>query len=587
MKHIIITILTALAPCLPATAQSQDKGVKINGALQTDILFPQDDSKIGTELTSDKVQTNTYLDLGLTSKYIDGGMRWEYLQHALPGFEKDFKGWGMSHVYIKGKLKNAELTVGDIYEQFGSGFILRAYEERTLGIDNAIRGARAKVGVAQGGIRLTALGGVQRRYWEWNFDSWLAGADAELDVNRFIPSLTAKNIWWTLGGSWVMKNEKKPSEEAPLFVPGTAFNLQVPRNVHAYDVRSHLNVRNLSVLAEAAFKSEDPSHDNGYTFRRGNAVLLSASYSLKGFSALAQAKRSENMSFRSQRAMTGISAFINNMPAFAYQHTYALAALYPYATRYADISENASTLVPGEWAFQGELAYGFKRNTLLGGKYGTKVKVNFTHVRGLDAKPAAPVAMPDGTLSAYTYGGEGYTARFFGMSDEMYYQDLNINIEKKFSKQFKLNLMYMNQMYNQPVIENHGNMMTNNVIVADGRYQFNNKMTLRVEYQHLFAKQEKGLPEHEKAGDWDYALAELTVLPHFMFTVSDMYGKPYFADGYHDRQHYYLGSVTYTHGAHRINVGYGRTRAGFNCSGGVCRWVPASKGVQVGYNYTF
>lgn len=610
MKHILLTVLAGLMSAVPALAQEGNKSVSLHGSLQTDILVPQDDSKIGTEQSSDKLQTNTYLDINMTSRYVDLGARVEYLQHPLPGFEKDFQDWGAPHFYVKGKLRKAELTLGDFYEQFGSGFILRAYEERSLGIDNAIRGARAKVTAIEG-VRLTALGGIQRRYWDWSTDSWLAGADAEFDVNRYVPALSRKNIWWTVGASWVMKNEKKPTQEAPLFVPGTAYTLQVPRNVHAFDVRSNLNLQNLSILAEAAFKSEDPSHDNGYTFRKGNAVLLSASYSKKGFSALLQAKRSENMAFRSQRSMTGISAFVNNMPAFAYQHTYALAALYPYATRYADISENGSTLVPGEWAFQGEVSYTFKRKTLLGGKYGTKVKVNFTQVRGLNAKPEAPVTLPDGTQSAYLYGGKGYSTRFF-QTGERYYQDLNVQIEKKFSKQFKLNAMYMNQLYNQPVIENHGNLMRNNIIVADARYQFNSKVTLRLEYQHLFAcvhkdedfvtsqfdAQQDGYVNHldqatkemadeEKPGDWDYVLAELTVLPHLMFSVSDMYGKPYFADGYHAKEHFYLGSVTYTHGAHRLSLGYGRTRAGFNCSGGVCRWVPASKGVQIGYNYMF
>ncbi|MBQ2002887.1 MAG: hypothetical protein II240_06280, partial [Bacteroidaceae bacterium] len=86
---------------------------------------------------------------------------------------------------------------------------------------------------------------------------------------------------------------------------------------------------------------------------------------------------------------------------------------------------------------------------------------------------------------------------------------------------------------------------------------------------------------------WMYGLLELSVLPNFMFTLSDMYGKPYVNGTYQDKEHYYMGSVTYSAGAHRLMAGYGRTRAGYNCSGGVCRWVPASKGVQVSYNYTF
>ena len=76
-------------------------------------------------------------DLG-GDAYVDAGLRFEYLQHPLPGYEKDIKGMGFPHLYIKGHYKNLEITAGDYYEQFGSGFVLRTYEERSLGIDNAL-----------------------------------------------------------------------------------------------------------------------------------------------------------------------------------------------------------------------------------------------------------------------------------------------------------------------------------------------------------------------------------------------------------------------------------------------------------------
>ena len=34
------------------------------------------------------------------------------------------------------------VTIGNFYDQFGSGMIFRAYEERHLGIDNALDGIR-------------------------------------------------------------------------------------------------------------------------------------------------------------------------------------------------------------------------------------------------------------------------------------------------------------------------------------------------------------------------------------------------------------------------------------------------------------
>lgn len=577
--------LVMLFSVLPLSAQNEASKVQLHGSVQTEFLVPESDDKIGTEKTSDKIQNNTYVDLSMASKYVDAGVRFEYLQHPMPGFERDFKGWGLPHFYARGKVKGAELTVGDFYEQFGSGFILRAYEERTLGIDNALRGAKVKVSAIPG-VRLTALGGVQRRYWNWDTKSKVAGADAEFDLGTLIPQIGEKGTNWMVGASWVLKNEKKPSEKEPIFVPGTPYYLNVPENVNAFDVRTQLNKGGLSLLAEYAWKTEDPSHDNGYTFNKGTVAMLSASYSKSGFAALVQAKRSEDMSFRSQRAMTGISAFINHMPAFAYQHTYALAALYPYATQYSNISENGKTLVPGEWALQGEFAYTFKRKTTLGGKYGTKVKLNFSHVRGLDVKPEIGGVLPNGDKNVFTYGTSGYKTSFFGMGDR-YYQDLNVQIEKKFTKDFKLNFMYMNQVYNQPVIEQHGFERKSNIFVFDGRYQFSKNVILRAEAQYLIAGGESGLEDKEKSGDWAYGLVELTLLPHFMITVSDQYGKPFFSDGYHDKEHYFMGLLTYTSGAQRLMTGYGRTRAGYNCSGGVCRWVPASKGFQLSYNYTF
>ena len=586
MKKYLPLLAAAVLTALSAAAQEEDGGVSLKGSIQSDVLIPQEDQKIGTGTYKDWGLTNTYVDLQLLNKYVSAGARFEYLDHPLPGFEKDFQGWGVPHIYVTGRLKHAELTLGDYYEQFGSGFILRTYEERSLGIDNSLRGARLTLKPVKG-VTLKALAGQQRVYWHnrsWDkdftylngTDPWIYGADLELNVDQWFKRMDENGSRLTLGVSAVTKHER--SEDIVNLRPtgakdefGTdilgAYKLNLPTDVGAIDVRAQFQKGNYSLMAEYALKSQDPSFDNGYIYRRGNALMLSGSYSKRGMSLLLQAKRSEDMAFRSERSRTGTAAFINHLPAFSQQQTYALAALYPYATQ--------NSL--GEWAFQGEFSYTFKRKTALGGKYGTTVKLNASHIRGIDRQPLMAAGQPVEDLQ----GTKGYTTKFFRMGHDTYYQDINVQLDKKVTKDFKLNLMYMHQRYNKSIVEGHGGTINSHIAIAEGKYTINKKLTLRGEAQYLHTKQDQG--------DWWYGLLELSVLPHFMFTISDMYNAkvPNTDETATSKQHFYMVSGCYTHGAHRLQLSYGKTRAGYNCTGGVCRYVPASKGLQVSYNFNF
>lgn len=552
MKKLLISLLILLP--LSATAQ-----VTLNGSIQSDVLVPENDEAIGAEKTEDVV-TNTYVTLQMTSKYVDAGARLEYLDHPLPGYEKDFKGWGVPHFYVKGRYGMAELTAGTFYEQFGSGFILRTYEERSLGVDNSLLGGRLVLKPIEG-LNIKLLSGKQRRYWNWN-KALVSGADVEMSLDEWIPSLKNNDTHLMVGASWVNRYENNKEE---VFVDAV-HKINFPKYVNAWDVRVNLNHGPWSVLAEYAQKDNDPSYANGYIFRKGNVAMLSGSYSKKGLSILLQAKRSENMSFKStgnaNKAM-GISSSIGHLLAFTQEHTYTLPAYYPYATQIAD----------GEWAYQAEVGYNFKRNTPLGGKYGMNVKVNYSYVRAIDRRFLGDVSLNNlaGTL---TYGGtDGYKSSFFKWGDDTYYQDFNIQLSRKLTKDFKLFLMYMNQRYNMLKIEGHGGMVRSNIFVADGKYQFSPKVTLRGEMQYMTTKGDEG--------DWAFGLLELSLVPHWMITISDQFNVN------QSHIHYYMGQVTFTTGAHMIQLGYGRVQEGYNCSGGVCRYVPASKGFTLSYNYNF
>ncbi len=550
--------------------------IRATGAIQTEFLIPYNFKGDKTGAYEKDVLNNTYFDLTINAPYLSVGGRFQWTKWPLPGYEKDFAGWGVPYVWATGTYKWASLTAGDFYEQFGSGLILRTYQERSLGVDNAIRGGRLRLKPADG-LNITALGGKQRRYWEHN-SSWLWGADAEWSLNESFQNLMSPDYGISIGASYVGKHERAENvyvpiddENLPYTRPvftgntedGYGFGvLNMPANVAAFDGRVKLRLKDFNVLAEFATKSQDPTKDNGYTYRNGSAVLLSASYAKKGFSAYLQAKRSDNMSYRSKRSVVGISSFVNHMPAFTMTQTYALAAMYPYATQ-----------PDGEWAFQGEVRYLFKKNTPLGGKYGTNVRLSASYISGLDHN------LPDGlnangdnwSVEDRLAGTNQFGAPFWKIGG-LYYADLNAEINKKISRKVQLTLFYLFQKYNQLIVEGHGSMVDAHILILEGQWKMAKRTQLRWEAQWLHTKQDKG--------DWIAGLVELSLAPHWMITVTDTWNS-----GRNDN--FYNVLVTYNLKSNRFTFGYGRTREGYNCSGGVCRWVPETKGFSVTYNYTF
>lgn len=570
MKSILRLLSIIIVLGCFTSLKAQDKLV-LSGSIQLDALVPETDSVIGAiEDYDSPFLSNTYVDLGLRNSYLAAGLRFEYLQYPLPGFvndqNKDFDGYGFPHLYFIYTAKKIEVTVGDFYDQFGSGFILRSYEDRPLGIDNSLRGARI-VFNPMNGLRIKALAGNQRvnfsklnsnKLYGLNYDEgFVMGTDIEMDIHEFIPQLK-KNDWNVLFGlSGVSKFEPK---EDLSYSKDLNYLLNFPKFVASTDARLRIQKGNYTLLTEYAYKNNDPSADNGFSYNSGSAAMISASYSKRGMSLLFQAKRSENMVSRSQRLRSGSAAMVNHLPAFTLTQTYALASLYPYATQGL-----------GEWAFQGEARYTFKRKSLLGGHYGTKLRANLSVVRGI-RDFSDMVELKGGSFA----GTDAPKTKFFDMGDETYYTDFNLMLSKKVNKSFAFTALYMYQEYNQKVVEgegHNGDIVKSHIGVAELKYHFTKKTGLRTELQYLHTEQD--------LGDWAFVLCELSLFGNLMLEVSDMYNLD------ETNTHYYRAGATYNFKAHRLQLAYGRTRAGYNCSGGVCRVVPASKGLSLSYIYTF
>ena len=526
-------------------------GGHVTGNIQFDGQISRQDSVIGASDVPEKFLSNTRADILYTNGDFSAGLRFEAYLNPLLGFNSQYTGQGIANYFVSYKTQDFAITAGHFYEQFGNGMTLRAYEDRYLGLDNAIRGLNVMYHPWKG-VTLKGVIGQQRYYWDTR--GMVRGIDAEVTLNDIIKRWNESKTRLTLGGSFVSKYE----EDETVLSDINGYKLNLPKNVGATSVRMDLSHGGFGLQAEYAYKGQDPTVINDYIYKSGNAAWISASYSQKGMSANIQAKRVDNMGFKSVRSEGGEMLYINYTPAISKQHTYAFLSMYPYATQ-----------VTGELGLQGDFMYKFKKETLLGGKYGTDLHINASLITGLD------------TTRIGGKGTDGYTSTLFGTGDT-YYGDVSVEIAKKLSAKLKLTATYGYVVFN-PIVEGHGgDLHHNHVAIADLTWKINRKNVLRFEAEWMGSDSKYDLEVDDKrAGDWIMGLVEYNFTSKWFVSVSDQYA---YQDGVGN---YYNISVGYTQKATRLQLGYGKQREGIICIGGVCRPVPASNGLTFSLTTSF
>lgn len=550
-KHLPLLALLLATPFL-GNAQGI-LGGHVTGNIQLDGQISHADSVIGAADVPEKLLMNARADILYTNGNFSAGLRFEAYQNPMLGFNSKYQGQGIANYFAAYNGDKLSVTMGNFYEQFGSGMILRAYEDRYLGVDNSLLGLNVTLRPIEG-VTLKALAGKQRYYWEYG-NGIVRGIDGEVNFNSIIKSMAESKFRLTMGAGFVSKYEP---DQTISYTGNSAFRLKLPLNVGAGAIRADINYGNWSLQAEYAHKGQDPSIMNEFIYREGDALMLNATYSQKGFSANLQAKRVDNMSFKSVRTESGEMLYINYIPAITKQHTYAFLSMYPYATQ-----------TTGEMGLQADVMYKIKKETLLGGKYGTDIHLNGAIITGIDTNRIGG----DGTL--------GYTSDWFKTGD-LYYADASLEVAKKLSSKLKLTCTYGYQIFN-PIVEGHeGNLHHNHILVGDLTWKIDKKNVLRFEAEWMGSdsKYDKNIDD-KRCGDWIMGLVEYNFTSAWFVSVSDQYA---YRDGVGN---YYNISVGYNHGATRMQLGYGKQREGLLCIGGVCRQVPASNGLTFSLTTSF
>lgn len=517
---------------------------KLSGSIQIDAQTYKEDSIIGAPKVEEVLRSNSFLQLHYQWRQFEAGIRFEAYQKTLLGIDPRYDGAGFPYKYVGYHGDWYRIRVGNFYEQFGSGMILRAYWAPLIGFDNSLNGVQLHL-YPHKGVVLKGVLGTQRYYWEQG-KGLVRGIDGEVNLNSLSDSLLPSTLQVTIGGSVVSKYQ---NDDDPRY--------NLPENVLAYALRAQIERIPFSCYVEYVHKYNDPNYTNGFIYKPGEALFVSASYSGNGFGLTVSGKRLDNMDFRSDRNARLNDLLINFLPPLAYQHAYRLPTLYLYATQ-----------PNGEMGIQADGYLMIPEDTWLGGKYGANLRFNYSRIHSIDTTHYL-----NDTLRL------GYESPFWKPGKRVYYEDFNLEFYKKWSKNVYATFTYVYIQYDKDQIlglRGYGVISSHSGIV-DMTYKFSSKKALRLELEYMYAEKD--------FGSWAMVLTELSFRPHWMLTFMDEYnyGNP----NPEKRVHYPGILITYLKGGARLSIGYRRSREGILCVGGVCRQVPASNGFSLSFSSTF
>ncbi len=553
-KHLLTTLglfCSFLVSFAQETDEKKDKG-EFSGNFQNTNQFYVNDPQIGTNTTQYKRElssTDAWLFLSYKLKGFKFNLRYDVFNNT-PLFNPSeaYTKSGIGIWSVSKDIDKLNITVGYFYDQFGTGMVFRAYEDRNLGLDFAVNGARI-IYTPTENTQIKAFTGLQK----FRFDlrpEVIKGINAEhrIEINE--------NLNTQLGASVV--NRTIDQSTMNNIVGGiNNYDLEnrfIPKyNVYVGNIYNTLSYKKFTLYTEYCQKTKEAIFNpliNRMELKDGRVYYTSLSYSTKGLGINGQYKRIESFSLRTSPLENLNLGMIAYLPSLTRQNTYRLLARYNAVVQ--ELGENALglefTIKP-----QGEF---FK-------KHQTTININTSVVTGkndFDLTRLNPVNFNDDT------------ARYF--------REHYIDVSHKFTKKFKAMLGFQYINYNQQLFEQQSaqyKYVTAKTYFGEITYKLTPTRSLRVEAQYLDTKQD--------LGSFINGTVELNIAPHYSFSIGDMVNVNRVIRNTQasssDLVHYWNVFGSYTYKTTRITGGYLKQVEGVNCTGGVCRVEPAFSGLRL------
>lgn len=541
LTYVMAAALSAILVAMEAPAYAGDDSRQdgyVTGSFETNTNLYREDVKTSATVPDGLFGSNTYLKLDYYNDKFSAGVQMEAYEPVLVGYPSELSGAGLTNYYINWKDEDFAVTAGTFYEQFGSGLLFRTWEDRALGLNNALMGARLTY---RYGDFLTAkvLWGMPR-FGMKPSQTNVKGADISFNLSNL---LDWKSSYLSLEASVLDRYEALDNDQ---IVDGCK------PNSTGWSARMNMETEGFFMRAEYVDAGQKYFYNTSYAGdgqmyhrKNGNAQLLETGYNGRGLGLNLSLRRLEWMDSKVVADASSPVNMLNYVPAMCTQYTYMLTTLHPYGARTGEISSRFTN--SGEVGGQLDVFYNFRRGTRLGGKRGMKVHANFS--------------------TYYTIAQEGTFK-----AGNMLFKDLSVDVEKQWNRKFKSTVLWSMQEYSPSYGANKTTWLSN-IFVADLLYKFTDTFSTRMELQYLVTFEDKK--------DWMAALLEVSFAPHWSIYASDMYNHGMTGI------HYYNGGFSYSKSRTRAALSYGRYRSGYICSGGVCRQIPAYTGANLSVTMSF
>lgn len=537
--------LLVLAMCALSFAGFSQEGT-LRGDFMMNSAFYIDDPRLGqygtntTQYKNEKSSAEAWMFLNYNVKGYDFNLRYDLFHNSpLLNPQEAYSAQGLPFFNVNKTFDNLTITVGSFYDQFGSGALFRAYENRVIGIDFAMQGVKVEYNYKDK-LNFKAFTGKQKNRFE-AYPQIVQGLNVEGgSFGKVSVTYGASVVKRTLNFAQDLQGELVPAINAlPLserFIPNC--------NVYGGQLYGSMTMGNFTLNADVAAKSREAVYDFNQNLinKEGIYATGGVSYSTKGLGISLQGKYSEFFAMRTTPG-TQLSPILTGSVSFLAplnrQNTYRLPARYSPAVQEI-----------GEQGLQADINYAVNRKNVF--------NVNYSYI-----------VAPD-------------------IIDETLFREFFFTYQKKFTTKFKGVFGYQNILYNQKIYEGKSASVPNvntHTPFMELTWKMKKKKSVRFEAHYLRTD--------EDLGDFAFGLVEFNIAPKYTFSISDMVNTQpneatrnvNVAEG--ELVHYPTFFFAYSHNQTRVTAGYIKQVEGVVCTGGVCRLEPAFSGVRIGLTTNF